>query len=72
MKLLLVVTMYGVRVCVIILSVSVRVCFYRKLQIAFPDTGNAPARIKTDLRFPKISQPHYQHLYHLHQLHSFM
>ena len=33
MKLLLVVTMCGVTVCVIILSVSVTVCFYRKRQV---------------------------------------
>ena len=30
---------------------------------------NVTARIKSDLRIP---QPHYQRLYHLHQLHSFM
>ena len=34
----------------------------------FAKTTNVTARIKTDLRIP---QPH-QHLYHLHQLHSFM
>ena len=33
MKLLLVVTMCGVTVCVITLSVSVTVCFYRKRQL---------------------------------------
>ena len=40
-----------------------------KIPNSFAQTANVPARIKTDLR---ISQPHYQHLYHLHQLHSFM
>ena len=44
MKLLLVVTMCGVTVCVIILSVSVTVCVYRKRQLnttqeSVPDPG---------------------------------
>ena len=44
-------------------------CKTLKIPNSFAQTANAPARIKTDLRIP---QPHYQHLYHLHQLHSFM
>ena len=46
----------------IAISIKIANSFLRKPQ-------NVTARIKTDLR---ILQPHYQHLYHLHQLHSFM
>ena len=42
-----------------------------KIPNSFAQTANARARIKTDLRFPEIPQPHYQHLDHLHQLHHF-
>ena len=42
---------------------------YKKIPNSFAQTAKAPARIKTDLRIP---QPHYPHLFHLHQLHSFM
>ena len=54
MKLLLVVTMCGVTVCVIILSVSVTVCVYRKRQLntkqeSVPD----PEPSKNNLDHPK-------------------
>ena len=54
MKLLLVVTMCGVTVCVIILSVSVTVCVYRKRQLntkqeSVPD----PEPSKLSLDHPK-------------------
>ena len=43
----------------------------KKIPNSFAQTANARARFKTDLRFPEIPQPHYQHLDHLHQLHHF-
>ena len=35
---------------------------------SFAQIAIARALVKTDLTFPEIPQPHYRHLYHLHQL----